>query len=294
MTETNNSFSLPMIALRGLTVFPGMLLTFDVERPASIAALERADKEEKLVFLAAQKSLSADLPRETELYHVGTVCRIRQQLRQPRSSLCRVMVEGLYRAQALSVDTDARCYTALLRMLPDRAERMNPDRLEALQRKCISLFEEYLRLNTDMAVEQILNVLASPDPTYIAWYIAQNLRVDADKKQAVLESVYSGQRLALLARLLQQEVNILSYEQEISEQTQEALNRDQRDYYLRQQMKVIQPELGEDGSTDDIGEYRERIEALNAPQEVRDKLKKELGRLSKQPFGSSEAAVLRG
>ena len=297
MTEINEIFSLPMLALRGLTVFPGMLLTFDVERPASIAALQEAGREgRQLIFLAAQKSLSDDLPQEEGLYHIGTVCCIRQQLRQPRGNLCRVMVEGLYRAEALSIDTDAKAgYRAELRGLPDRAERMNPDRLEALQRKCISLFEDYLRLNQDMAAEQILNVLANPDPTYVAWYITQNLRVDADRKQAILESRLPGQRLALLCRLLTQEINVLGYEQELNAETQEQMNREQRDYYLRQQMKVIQSELGEDfGSSDDLAEYREKIEALAAPDEVREKLKKELGRLAKQPFGSSEAAVLRG
>ena len=297
MTEINEIFSLPMLALRGLTVFPGMLLTFDVERPASIAALQEASGEgQQLIFLAAQKTLSDDLPKEEGLYHVGTVCRIRQQLRQPRGNLCRVMVEGLYRAEALSIDTDAKAgYRAQLRGLPDRAERMNPDRLEALQRKCISLFEDYLHLNQDMAAEQILNVLANPDPTYVAWYITQNLRVDSDRKQAILESRLPGQRLALLGRLLAQEINVLGYEQELNAETQEQMNREQRDYYLRQQMKVIQSELGEDfGSSDDLAEYREKIEALDAPDEVREKLKKELGRLAKQPFGSSEAAVLRG
>ena len=296
MTENRNDiFTLPMLALRGLTVFPGMLLTFDVERPASIAALQQAGKEKQLIFLAAQKSLNADLPKEEELYHIGTVCRIRQQLRQPRGSLCRVMVEGLYRAEALHIDTDTRCYSAELRGLPDRPERMNADRLEALQRKCVSLFEDYLQMHQDMPSEQILNVLANPDATYVAWYIAQNLRVDADRKQSILESRLPGQRLALLARLLSQELSVLSYEQELNEQTQEQMNREQRDYYLRQQMKVIQSELGEDlGSADDLAEYREKIEKLDAPDEVREKLSKELGRLSKQPFGSAEAAVLRG
>ncbi len=294
MTDTEKLITLPLLPLRGLVVFPGMLLNFDVERPISIAALGQAEKEQQLVFLTAQKHLEADLPSEDELYRVGTVCRIRQQLRQPRGSICRVMVEGLYRAEAQSVDTSGRCYTAELRPLPDRVERMNPDRLEALQRKCVSLFEDYLHMNSDMAAEQILNVLASPDPTYVAWYITQNLRIDADRKETILASVLPGQRLALLARILQQEVNVLGFEQEINEQTQQQMNREQRDYYLRQQMRVIQSELGEDGSYDDIGEYREKIAALKAPAEVKEKLEKELGRLSKQPFGSSEAAVLRG
>ena len=204
------------------------------------------------------------------------------------------MVEGLYRAEALEIDTNSKGYSALLHMLPDRPERMNADRMEALQRHCIGLFEDYLHMNPDMPDEQILNVLANPEPSYIAWYIAQNLRLEPEKKQSVLACRYPGQRLVLLGRYLSQELSILSYEQEISEQTQEQMNKEQRDYYLRQQMKIIQSELGDEGSIDDIGEYRQRIEALPAPAEVREKLKKELGRLSKQPFGSSEAAVLRG
>ncbi len=286
--------TLPLLALRGLTVFPGMLLTFDVERPASIGALKRADGSKQLIFVVAQRDLSADLPQEHQLYHVGTVCRIRQQLRQPRSNLCRVMVEGLYRAEALSIETDSRGYSAEVRVLPDRVERMNPDKLEALQRKCISLFEEYLRMNPEMAAEQILNVLAQPDTSYVAWYIAQNLRVDADRKQEILEATLPGQRLALLARLLSQEISVLGFERELNEQTQEQLNRDQRDYYLRQQMKVIQSELGEDAALDDdSASYRERIEKLVAPDEVRAKLRKELSRFQRQPFGSPEAALLR-
>ena len=292
MTETNTTFTMPLLALRGITVFPGMLLTFDVERQASVGALEQAG-DKQLLFLTAQRNLVADLPKEDELYRVGTVCRIRQLLRQPRSSLCRVMVEGLQRAEILEMDTDPHGYSATLRLLPDKPERMNPDRLEALQRKCVSLFEDYLRMNPDMAAEQILNVLANPDPTYVAWYIAQNLRVDSDRKQPILESVFRGQRLALLARLLQQELSVLGYEQELNEQTQDAVNRDQRDYYLRQQMKIIQSELGEDLGGDDLGDYRLKIDALDAPDEVRERLRKELSRLAKQPFGSSEAAVMR-
>ncbi len=295
MTEIiQDPITLPLLALRGLTVFPGMLLTFDVERPASIGALKQAENSRQLIFLVAQRDLSADLPKEEELYRVGTVCRIRQQLRQPRSSLCRLMVEGLYRAETLSVDVDSRGYSAELRALPDRVERMNPDKLEALQRKCIALFEEYLHLNTDMAAEQILNVLAQPDPARVAWYITQNLRVDAEKKQAILESTLPGQRLALLAQLLSQEISVLGYERELNEQTQEQLNRDQRDYYLRQQMRVIQTELGEDAAGGEESDaYRERIDKLEASEEVREKLRKELSRLNRQPFGSPEAALLR-
>ena len=142
-----------------------------------------------------------------------------------------------------------------------------------------------------MINEQIINLLANPDPAYVSNYLSQNVRLSVEDRQTLMEELSPTRRLALLNRLLSQELNILSIEKELSEQTQEAMNRNQRDYYLREEMKIIQSELGED---DDIELYREKIEALPVSEEIREKLLKELGRLSKQAFGSSEAAVLRG
>ena len=281
---------MPLLALRGLHVFPGMLLTFDVERTASIGALNNAVRADQLIFLTAQKDLGADMPKADEIYPVGTVARVRQQLRQPRGNLCRVMVEGLYRAKAESVRCDPRAYSAYIERLDDRHERVSEERREALLRSCLSLFEEYIQYNSDMISEQIINLLANPDPAYVSNYIAQNVRFSIEDRQALLEERYPCRRLALINRLLTRELNILSIEKELNDETQEAMNRNQRDYYLREEMKIIQSELGED---DDIGEYREKIEKLAVTDEVREKLLKELGRLSKQPFGSSEGAVLR-
>ena len=285
---------LPMIALRGLTVFPGMLLTFDVERPASVAALALAGKSEQLIFLAAQKNLADDMPREEEIYSVGTVCRLRQQLRQPHGGICRVMVEGLYRAAARKVDTDPKGYQAELQALPDRPERVSEVRMQALVRNCVTLFDEYLRANQDMPSEQILNLLSNPRPDYVAYYVAQNMHLPSEDKQSVLECLYPSRRLLLLGKILNHELAVLGIEKELNDETQEAMNRSQREYYLREQMKIIQSELGDEGSLDDIDEYRQKIDALDASDEVRQKLRKELSRLAKQPFGSSEAAVLRG
>ena len=281
---------MPLLALRGLHVFPGMLLTFDVERTASIGALNNAVRADQLIFLTAQKDLGADMPKADEIYPVGTVARVRQQLRQPRGNLCRVMVEGLYRAKAESVRCDPRAYSAYIERLDDKHERVSEERREALLRSCLSLFEEYIQYNSDMISEQIINLLANPDPAYVSNYIAQNVRFSIEDRQALLEERYPCRRLALINRLLTRELNILSIEKELNDETQEAMNRNQRDYYLREEMKIIQSELGED---DDIGEYREKIEKLAVTDEVREKLLKELGRLSKQPFGSSEGAVLR-
>ena len=290
----NETITIPMLALRGLSVFPGMLMTFDVERPASVTALDTAVKADQLIFLATQKDLTADMPEEADIYHVGTVCRIRQQLRQPHGTICRVMVEGMYRAQALSIRTDPKFYTAQIRPLPDKTERVSAPRMEALLRNCLSLFEEYLHLNPEMVTEQILNVLAKPEPVYVSNYIAQNVRLNVDDKQRILESVYPSRRLALLGKLLNNELNVLNIEKELTDATQEQMNQNQREYYLREEMKLIQAELDEDGQVDDNEDYRRRINAIEAPQETKDKLLKELGKLAKQPFGSSESAVLRG
>lgn len=290
---TDNSIqtkTLPMLALRGLHVFPEMLLTFDVERQASVGALAMAAKYGQLIFLSTQKNLTADLPQEEDIYQVGTVCRIRQQLRQPRSSVCRVMVEGLYRAKYLSVNPDPKGYTAEIIPLPDREERVSAARKEALLRNCISLFEEYIHFNQDMITEQLLNLLANPNPSYVSNYVAQNVHFSMEDKQRILEEAYPSRRLGLLCKLLSAELEVLSIEKELSEATQEAMNHNQREYYLREEMKIIQAELGED---DDIESYRSRIEALPVSDEIRARLNKELGRLSKQPFGSSEAAVIR-
>ena len=294
MDKQIQALRLPLLALRGLTVFPGMLLTFDVERPASIAALDQAKKREQMLFLTAQKDLSDDMPEADGIYPVGTVCRVRQLLRQPRGGICRVMVEGLYRGEALEIDTDPKCYHAMVRPLPDKSERIAANRMQALMRNAVSLYDEYLHMNADTPNEQILNILGNPDPTYVAFYIAQNVHMSVEEKQQILESLWPGRRLALLSRLLNNELSIMSIEKELNEETQDAMNRSQREYYLREQMKIIQSELGDEGSVDDIDEYRQKIRALDASDEVKEKLNKELGRLAKQPFGSSEAAVIRG
>lgn len=289
--RNNEIIKLPMLALRGLNVFPGMIITFDVERPASVAALNAAVSSSRNIFLAAQKNLAEDAPDENGIYKVGTVCRVCQQLRQPKGGVCRVMVEGLYRAEAVGMNPDPKGYTALVRRLPDKKERVSAERMEALVRSCLSLYEEYLHLNPDIPPEQILSVLANPNPAKVASHIAHNVRFTLEERQSLLENLYPSRRLEQLNRFLAKEINVLGIEREISEATQTRMDKAQRDYYLREEIKAIQEELGEDA--EDTEAYRLRIEELDASGEVKEKLNKELGRLMKQPFGSSEAAVLR-
>ena len=289
----NELIYLPLLPLRGLNIFPGMLVTFDVERPSSVAALNAAMKRGGTIFLSAQKDISADAPSENDIYRIGTVCKIRQQLHQQRSNASRVMVEGLYRARAVDMNTEGRYYTAHIVAEPDKPERIRSERREALVRNCLNLFNDYLHLNPDMMTEQLLNVISNPDLGYIISYIAQNVRFSVENKQRLLEECYPGRRLALLGKLLTHEIEVLKIEKELSEATQEQVSRGQREYYLREEMKLIQSELGGDYEADDAEDYRQKISALPVSEEVREKLLKEVSKLQKQPYGSSEAAVIR-
>ncbi len=282
---------MPMLPLRGLSIFPGMLLTCDVERVGSVAAINAANRGAHLIFLASQRDLSVELPRESDIYRVGTVCRLRQLLRQEHG--CRVMVEGMYRAEAVSMDVDGRSYAAEIRLLEDKKERVSAARMEALLRNCLTLFREYLQNNPELMNEQLLNVLSNPNVGFVTSYIAQHVRFNLADKQSILAERSPSRRLVLLGRLLRRELDVMAIESELNETAQEAMNRGQREYYLREELKAIQAELGDDGG-DDLDDYRRRIEALPAADEVKDKLRKELARLQKQPFGSSEAAVIRG
>ena len=295
MSETyTRTEKLPMIALRGLTMFPDVILTFDVEREPSLRALEMSVIGNRDIFLVAQKNVAVDVPEEKDMYSVGVVCRVKQQIRQPQSSIRRVTVEGLYRARAEHMVLTGRAYTADVTPLPDKEERVSEDRIVALVRSCFSMYHDYLSENPEAMTEQLISVLSVNEPGGVANHIAHNVNLNYDEKQSLLEELYPSRRLIRLGKILRRELNILQLERELADATQEQMNQNQREYYLREEMKIIQAELGEDGQTDDIGEYRRKISALAAPDEIKEKLNKELSRLMKQPFGSSEAAVLRG
>ena len=295
MSETyTRTEKLPMIALRGLTMFPDVILTFDIEREPSLRALEMSVIGNRDIFLVAQKNVAVDVPEEKDMYSVGVVCRVKQQIRQPQSSIRRVTVEGLYRARAEHMVLTGRAYTADVTPLPDKEERVSEDRIVALVRSCFSMYHDYLSENPEAMTEQLISVLSVNEPGGVANHIAHNVNLNYDEKQSLLEELYPSRRLVRLGKILRRELNILQLERELADATQEQMNQNQREYYLREEMKIIQAELGEDGQTDDIGEYRRKISALAAPDEIKEKLNKELSRLMKQPFGSSEAAVLRG
>ena len=291
--EQVNIMTLPTIAMRGLLVFPQMTFSIDVERSSSVQAADLAASGDHLVFLCMQKNLEDDEPKIEDIYQVGTVCRVRQMLRQINQGYSRLIVEGLYRAEAVSMEEKDGVYFAAVRERPDRRERISEVRREAAVRSCLDAFHEYLELTRDIPSAQILPILANPNSNYIAFFIAQNLQINPNDKQAVLECDYPTKRFTLLYRLLRSEVQVLKIEQELSNQAQEQMAENQREYFLREELRAIQAELGEDDQIDDFSDYSERIKQLDCSDEVREKLEKELSRLRKQAFGSSEAAVIR-
>ena len=291
-TKRTETRAMPILALRGLNVFEGMLLSFDVERPISLAALNCAAGADQEIFLVTQKDISTDLPEENDIYEYGMVCRIRQLVRQPGSKLCKVMAEGMHRGRIAEFISDQPYFFGMIEKVPDKAETVEQDKREALMRTAVSLFDEYVQLAGNMAPEMLLNLVISRDPSFVSNYISQNVRLDYRDKQELLEELHPCRRLEMLIEMLNHELNVMSIEQELNEATK--VNRNQRDYYLREQMKVIQQELGEDDSVDDISEYRAKIRSLSLPEEVEEKLLKEVSHLAKQPFGSTEATVIRG
>lgn len=284
---------MPALALRGLTIFPNMLLHFDVGRASSIQALDEAMTSGQPIFLVAQRDLSVENPQRGDLYDIGTISNVRQILRLPGDNV-RVMVEGTARGRLIQLtQTSPYLQASVEEIVPDVPVRSSA-RTEALMRRTYELFETYIELAPKMTPEILLSVLASEDPGYIADYIAQNLPMRTGDKQVILEELRPVRRLERLYQTLRREVEILELEHDMQSKVRDQLTSSQRDYFLREQLKVIQRELGEDGREDgEIPEYRRRIAQAKLPDEVTEKLLKEVSRLEKQPFGSAEATVIR-
>ena len=285
--------SMPVLPLRGLSVFPGMLLNFDVERPMSVAALNIAMGEDQILFLAAQKDMTKDIPFLDDIYAIGTVCRVRQMLRQPGGKTVRVMVEGIGRGRIISLITDSPCLYTEVEPLND-VEEKSTVKIEALCRRCVTLFSQYTEASGNSPAESLISVAASDDAAYIADFVAQNVYLKPEEKQQLLEELRPSRRLARLCSLVSRELTLLGIERDINESTQEQMNRNQREYYLREQLKVIQSELGDDDTPQELDDYRRRIRELRLDEDVEKKLLKEISKLSRQPFGSAEASVIRG
>lgn len=283
--------SLPVLALRGLVIFPGMLLQFDVGRKKSILALSHAMDVDQQILLVAQKDLGDNEPNGDQIYRVGVVAKIKQVIRHTEEGV-RLFAEGIGRAEIVSVTSESPFLLAEVRELETKAYRPS-HKTEALIRYTQDLFEEYIQNYSRIPPDIVIGVVQKKDCGELADYIASNIMLDYDKKQAILEELSPVKRLEKLVDELKNEIQVLSIETQISEKAKESINENQREYYLREQMRAISDELGEDDNPqEEADDLRERIAKMKLPKLQNDKLMKECDRLSKMPYGSHEGSVI--
>ncbi len=285
---------LPAIALRGLVVFPNNVVHFEVGRSKSIAAIEWAMANTSPIFLIAQRDMEVEDPAAKDLYRHGVVAEIKQILRVS-DDLVKVLVEGKQRARLIGLENDEQMLTASIKEAPVRGIKAEKSvEAEALVRSLKGLFEEYLTLNTRLAKDVVYNIVTSSDPVYLSEYMPANLLLKFQDKQTILDENTLMGRLQKLADLLKRENQVLAIEQDIHERVNEQMDKNQRDYYLREQMRAISQELGEDDDTRfEADRYRQQIDSLELPEEAVEKLLKEVDRLSRMQGNSQEAAVIR-
>ena len=285
--------STPILALRGLTIFPNMLLHFDVGREKSISALETAMQNKQVVFLVAQKDLRVDDPKLEDLGSVGTLSRIRQLLRLPGDNI-RVMVEGVSRGRISRLLQEEPYLAGEIIEFDDAPVRISAARVEALVRQTQSLFEQYLQFVPKLGHDVVMNVAMGKEPGYLADYIAQNINIKQETRQSVLEEINPVRRIRLMISILTREKEVLELERDIYSKVKDQIDKNQKEYYLREQIKVLQGELGEKEDTaSEADNYLTRINALGLEEETAEKLRKEAQRLIHLGYNSAEAGIVR-
>ena len=282
--------NIPVLALRGLTAFPGQTMSFDAERDISIFALDNAMENDRRLLAVTQRELSTAEPGEKELYTIGTVCHILQIIKTSDTTV-RVIVEGECRARLHRLWQKKPFLQAQAELLPETESR-HTARSEALIRRTYVLFGEYRELVGSISDDFSAAVLDCGDTGRLADLITQNINLRHQDRQRVLEELHPDKRLRIVNDILTHEVDVLSLESEMEQKVRMRVAQVQKDMILREQVKVLQHELGDDGD-EEIEEYTARIEAAHLPDEVHKKLTKEVERLAKQPFGSAEASVIR-
>ena len=291
MSEYNASGKLPVLALRGLVVFPEQTIHFDIGRMKSALALEEAMRKDQTLLLMPQKDILNDDPGLKDLYTVGTVVKVKQILKSQNDSV-RVLVTGLYRARLHELTQSTPFLAGVYEKLEDTAVS-NRLKNRALCREATTLYGAYSDMLENPAQAVHLRIMASEDCSFIADSIVQNSGIDFKDKAKLLCQLNPVKRLENAISLLRQEIQMLQLESDIQEKTRAQMDQNQRDYYLREQIKAIREELGEGFEDSEFVEYEESIRKLHLSEETEKKLLKDLERLKKQPFGSAEASVLR-
>ena len=285
---------LPTIALRGLVVFPNNLVHFEVGREKSIAAVEWAMANNSNVFLVAQKSMDTTEPQQADLFSYGVVAEVKQVLRVS-GDLVKVLVEGKYRAKLSALDASGDFLLSEVRPAPVRAGKADDAvETEALLRALKAGFDEYLGMNPRLGKDVVFAIVSSDDPAFLSEYMPANLLFRYEDKQAVMDEGTLNGRLKKLIEMLRRECQVMKIEKEIAEKVNESMDKNQRDYYLHEQLHIISDELGEGDDTHaEADDYRRRITELHLAEDSEKKLLKEVDRLAKMQGSNQEATVIR-
>ncbi|SCN37184.1 Lon protease [Bacillus cereus] len=286
-----NERIVPLLPLRGVLVYPTMVLHLDVGRDKSIQALEQAAMDENIIFLAMQKEMNIDDPKEDDIYSVGTVAKVKQMLKLPNGTL-RVLVEGLHRAEVVEFIEEENVVQVSIKTVTEEVE----DDLEekALMRTLLEHFEQYIKVSKKVSNETFATVADVEEPGRLADLIASHLPIKTKQKQEILEIVSVKERLHTLISIIQDEQELLSLEKKIGQKVKRSMERTQKEYFLREQMKAIQTELGDkEGKGGEVEELREKIEQSGMPEETMKAALKELDRYEKLPVSSAESGVIR-
>ncbi len=291
--EKIEKMTLPVIPLRGLVAFPSLPLNFELAREISISACSAATSADMYIFLVAQKQIDTEQPTADDLFEVGAVAKIRQTLKTSEGTL-RVIAEGVCRATAVSYfERDGHIMADVMSKTVSLDHALGGDvKVEALMKEAIDALEAMVKYIPSASDELLLAAKSIKNPGLMADFVASNVLVRFEDKQKILEAYEPLRRLETLAVLLDSEAELLQTEAHIHQRVREQIDENQRDYYLREQMKVIQGELGMD-TGDEVEEYYAKIAKLQLPTEIDEKLRKEVARLNKTQFGSPEASVLR-
>ncbi|HNX28242.1 MAG TPA: endopeptidase La [Syntrophomonadaceae bacterium] len=283
---------MPLLPLRGMLVFPYTVIHLDVGRKRSISAIEEAMLESKEIFLASQKEAQTDDPEETDIYSIGTVAEVRQILKMPGGTM-RVLVEGLNRAEIKGfIENQPYIKVKIQQFTDDMAEKNA--QIEALMRTLVNQFEQYVRMGKKIPPETVVTVVGIQEPGRLADVISSHLTLRIEEKQKILEAIEIKARLTYLCELLAKEMEVLELERKINMRVRKQMEKTQKEYYLREQMKAIQKELGEkDEHLTEVEEIKERILEAGLPKEAEEKAFKELERLEKMPPMVAEAVVVR-
>lgn len=282
---------LPLLPLRGLLVYPSMVLHLDVGREKSVRALEKAMVEDSMILLCSQSEVNIEEPKTEDIYRIGTISKVRQMLKLPNGTI-RVLVEGVVRAEIAEFLVNDEYYEVHVRELPEQ-ETSDPE-IDALMRTVLNQFEHYINLSKKVTPETLAAVSDIDEPGRLADVICSHLSLKIKDKQEILETVDVRLRLEKLLGILNNEREVLELERKISQRVKKQMEKTQKEYYLREQMKAIQKELGDkEGRAGEVEELRNQLAQSDVPEKVKEKIEKEIDRLEKMPATSAEGSVIR-